>query len=115
MLGEPGSGDYLPVIVCNDTREAARGQYRVTDAGGEEVIQGSFDLPANQTWQVGRIRSFASSQRLYLIDWQMESDHAQAAGKFGNHYLSGTPPFSFERYREWLAQIAALPREFQIS
>jgi beta-mannosidase len=107
MLGEPGSGKSLPVIACNDTRRQCELHYRVWEAdGGAEVAAGHFTLPPNQNWQVARVRTHASDQRLYLIEWQVDGQ------QFGNHYLSGTPPFSLDRYRGWLAQIAALPRPF---
>jgi beta-mannosidase len=107
IVGEPGPGKYLPVVVSNDSRESAEVRYRVWDAdnAGTEV-EGSFIVPANQNWQVDRIRTYASDQRLYLIEWQVD-------GKLcGNHYLAGGPPFSLERYRAWLPAIAALPRAF---
>ncbi len=109
MLGEAGSGKYLPVIACNDTNRPADVQYCVREAGsGETVSQGQIHLPAGQTWQAYRIRGYASDQRLYLIEWQVGEEH------FGNHYLSGTPPFDLERYREWLVEIARLPRAFPL-
>ncbi len=107
MLGEPGSGKYLPVIACNDTRWPAEVRYRVWEADrGEEAAAGQVTLPPNQTWQVERVRTHASDQQLYLIEWQVNGQG------FGNHYLAGTPPFSLERYWGWLEQIAALPRPF---
>ncbi len=109
MLGEPGSGKYLPVIACNDTNSPADVRYSVTDAAsGKPVSQGEIHLDPNQTWQADRIRGYASDQRLYLIEWQV------GGTTFGNHYLSGTPPFSLETYRGWLEQIALLPRSFKI-
>jgi beta-mannosidase len=111
MLGEPGSGKYLPVIVCNDTRQPADVHFRVRDAeSGEISAEGSISLPANQTWQAARIRTHASDQRLYLIEWEIAGD----ATRYGNHYLSGTPPFSLAHYQRWLSQIAALYHEFKL-
>ncbi len=107
MLGEPGSGKYLPVIACNDTRWPAEVRYRVWEAdGGAEVAAGQASIPPNQNWQVGRVRTRASDQRLYLIEWET------GCQRLGCHYLAGAPPFSLERYRGWLEQIAALPRAF---
>ena len=106
MIGEPGSGMHLPVIVCNDTRQAVQGRYSICETGGQELLAGAFELLPNQTWQVGRLRSFASDQRLYLITYQINGQ------TFGNHYLAGTPPFSLAQYRTWLEAIKALPREF---
>ncbi len=110
IIGEPGPGKYLPVVVSNDSRCPAQGTYRVWDAeSGETVSVGAFEVPANQNWQVDRIRTYASDQRLYLITWEVDGQ------TFGNHYLAGHPPFSLERYRHWLPAIAALPRSFNPS
>lgn len=108
MLGEPGSGKYLPLIGCNDTLQPACGRYSVRESGGDVVAEGEFTLPPNQNWQLARIRTYTSDQRLYLIDWKLD-EHC-----FGNHYVSGRPPFSLAQYRIWLDQIAVLPRAFEI-
>jgi hypothetical protein len=72
----------------------------------ETVAEGALAVPANQNWQVDRIRTYASDQRLYLMTWEVGDQ------EFGNHYLAGWPPFSLARYRTWLPAIAALPRPF---
>lgn len=107
IIGEPGTGKHLPVVICNDTRQPATVDYTVRDAESEEVVAaGTFTAPAGQNWQADRIRTYASDQKLYLITWEI------AGERFGNHYLAGRPPFALERYRRWLAMIAALPRPF---
>ncbi|MCL6430006.1 MAG: glycoside hydrolase family 2 [Anaerolineae bacterium] len=108
IVGGPGPDKYLPVIICNDSRQPARVQYCIRDAQSEEgvVVEGTFTVPANQNWQVDRIRTYASDQRLYLITWEVDGE------AFGNHYLAGHPPFSLEQYRGWLTAIAALPMSF---
>ncbi|MDI7275945.1 MAG: hypothetical protein QME94_08190 [Anaerolineae bacterium] len=53
VIGEPGPDKYLPVIVCNDSRQAREGRYRVWDAdSGETAAEGTYAVPANQNWQV---------------------------------------------------------------
>jgi beta-mannosidase len=108
LLGEAGTGKYLPVAVCNDSLQDAEVVYRVWDAeSGETVLEGKVQVPANQNWQVERLRTFAGEQRLYLIEWQLDGK------SFGNHALVGPPPFDLEQYRQWLSAIAALPRSFE--
>lgn len=108
MVGEPGPGKYLPIVIGNDSREPAEVRYRVWDADSAETMaEGTFAAPANQNWQVSRIRTYASDRRLYLVAWEVNDGE-----EFGNHYLAGSPPFSLERYRAWLPSIAALPRPF---
>ena len=84
-----------------------RVRYQVQDADSQEVVvAGEYTAPANQNWQVGHIRTYASDQRLYLLTWEVGGQ------AYGTHYLAGHPPFSLDRYRNWLAAIAALPRSF---
>jgi beta-mannosidase len=108
IVGEPGPGKRLPVIVSNDGRTDADVRYRVWDADSvETVADGTFRSRANENWQVATLRTYASDQQLYLIEWEIDSQ------KFGSHYLAGTPPFDLERYqRVWLPAIAALPLAF---
>ena len=54
IIGEPGPGKRLPVIVGNDSRADADVRYRVWDAdSGETVAAGAFRSRANENWQVG--------------------------------------------------------------
>jgi beta-mannosidase len=109
MIGEAGSGKYLPVIACNDSRQPADVRYQVRDAsGGATVAEGEIHLAPGQTWQAARIRAYTSDQRLYLVEWEVGRQ------RYGNHYLSGTPPFALDTYRGWLPTIAALPRPFDL-
>jgi beta-mannosidase len=95
------------VVVCNDTLEDATVSYRVWGADdGTAQVEGEAVIPVNQNWQVGRIRTFASEQELYLIEWQVNGQ------TFGNHYLVGLPPVSLAQYRRWLPLIATLPQPF---
>ena len=72
IVGEPGPGKRLPVIVSNDSRNDADVRYRIWDAdSGETVAGGTFRSRANENWQVGTLRTYASDQRLYLIEWEI--------------------------------------------
>jgi len=109
MISEAGSGKYLPVIACNDSRQPAEVQYQVRDASsGATVAEGEIHLEPGQTWQATRIRAYTSDQRLFLIEWQVGQQ------RYGNHYLTGTPPFALDTYRAWMPAIAALPRSFDL-
>jgi beta-mannosidase len=110
MIGEPGAGKYLPLVACNDTREDTPVTFRAWDAdSGESLAHGRALIPANENWQVARIRAFASDQRLILLSWEINGQ------PFSGHYLTGTPPFSLNAYLTWLKQIAALPKPFDLS
>ena len=108
ILGEAGRGKYLPVVDQQrhiGSRLSVR--YQVPDADSQEIVlPASTRAPANQNWQVDTIRTYASDQRLYLMTWEVGGE------AYGSHYLAGHPPFSLDRYRSWLAAIAALPRPF---
>jgi beta-mannosidase len=107
IVGESGAGKYLPVVICNDARASVEVSFRVWDADdGDVIVASTFTAPANQNWQVGRIRTYASDHRLLSITWEVGGQ------TFGNHYLVGRPPFSLQQYRVWLPQIASLPRAF---
>jgi beta-mannosidase len=108
IVGEPGPGKRLPVIVSNDSRADADMRYRIWDAdSGDTVAASTFRSHANENWQVADIRTFASDQRLYLIEWEMDDQ------RFGSHYLAGTPPFDLDRYQSvWLPAIARLASPF---
>jgi beta-mannosidase len=109
ILGEPGGDSYLPIIMCNDSSRYAEGSYRIWDGdSGEVVAEDSFQSPTNQNWQLGRIRSFTSEHRLYLIEW------IENGKSFGNHYMVGSPPINLQRYRDWLPAIAKLSNSFDI-
>ena len=110
MVGEPGTGYYLPVVACNDTLTDQQVRYRLWDADSRETLSsGEIVLPANQNWQVDLLRTFASDARMILIEWEVDGQ------KYGNHYLAGNPPVSLDRYRGWLDKIASLPRVFDSS
>ena len=55
IIGEPGPGKQLPVIIANDALQPVEVDYRIT-AGGEVVSAGQFVAPANQNWQVDHLR-----------------------------------------------------------
>ena len=107
IIGEPGTGLHLPVVICNDTLQSVDVRYEVRDGdSGEVLASGAAHVPANQNWQVARLRTFASDQRLYLLTWEVDGQ------SYGNHYLVGRPPFALATYQAWLKAIAALPRPF---
>jgi len=110
IIGEAGTEKYRPLVIANDSLEDTDVDYRVSDADTQETVaQGQFRVPANENWQVARLRTFAAEQRLYVIEWTVNGQ------PFGNHYLAGSPPFELDRYRGWLEKIAALPRVFEAS
>ena len=89
----------LPVYAVNDTIDDISGTFTVYE--DEKLLyEGKFSVEKNGNEQVCRIPILYSDQRLLLINWE-------ANGKKGfNHYVSGTPPFSFSQYKKWLSTIS---------
>jgi beta-mannosidase len=101
MVDEPRDW-HCRVVLGNDSLADAVGRFRVWDAdSGETLLAGDFASQANQNTELGRIRVSRGDQRLFLIEWEVNGC------KYANHYLLGTPPFSFQKYQGWLKQIAS--------
>jgi beta-mannosidase len=88
----------LRLLAANDTQGEVRGQVKVIDADtGEKLVDQEFCASPNQNTDICRLPIFYSEQRLLLIVWQLED------GSTGqNHYLTGFPAFSLEKYRGWI-------------
>jgi beta-mannosidase len=107
LVGEAGTTKYLPVVACNDTLQEQALHYRLWDADSQEILaSGEAVIPGNQNWQLDRVLTYASDERMILIEWE------SAGQTYGNHYLVGSPPVSLEKYRRWLERIKDLPRKF---
>lgn len=111
IVGESGGGKYLPLVLCNDTPQNETVSWRAWEAGSDTLLtSGSQLLPAGENWQVGRIRTYSSEQRLILLQWEYGDGTV-----CGSHYLAGSPPFNLAQYKGWLDQIASLPVGFNRS
>lgn len=95
------------VVLGNDSREDRQVSYRVWDADtGETYLEGACLSPANENVVLGHVRELSGRQKLYLIIWQ-------AGGQtFGNHHISGFPPYDAGRMLAWVDKIAGLPESF---
>jgi len=106
MVNEPQDW-RVRVVVGNDSREDARGHYRVWDAdSGETLLEGDYASKANENLELGSIPVFHSGKRLFLMEWTANGH------RYVNHYLQGLPPFSLAQYKSWLSKIAALQNDF---
>jgi len=106
MIAEPENW-HARLMAGNDSLSERKGVCRVWDGDtGEALYEGGFLARANQTTELARLRVSHGDQRLLLIEWE-------SAGQRGvNHYVLGTPPLSFERYKGWLRKIAGLDGAF---
>lgn len=106
MMDEPENG-ACRVVAGNDSRRPAAGDFTVTDADtGQALLQGHFETAANANADLGRIPVDPATPRLFIIEWTLDGQ------PYGNHYLMGKNPISYERYRQWLPRIAGLPLSF---
>jgi beta-mannosidase len=107
MVDEPQAW-RCRVVVGNDSREDARGHYRLWEADpGKNLLEGDYAVKANENLELGSIPVFHSQKRLFLMEWT-------AKGKtYANHYLLGSPPISLAQYKSWLPKIAALQNDFR--
>ena len=109
IIGEPGRDGKYPLVISNDSLADEQVQYHVWDANSHATVaEGTFKSPANQNWQVDRLKFDSNMQQMLLFEWQVRDN------TFGNHYLQGKAPFGLEDYRRWLVQIAQLPVNFNI-
>ena len=85
------------MVVGNDSREDARGHYRVWDAdSGETLLEGDYASKANENLELGSIPVFHSGKRLFLMEWT-------ANGKKLRQSLSAGPAALFTRAVQILA------------
>jgi beta-mannosidase len=113
MLEEPKNW-HVRLVAGNDSRQDCHGEYRLWDAdSGETLLEGVVSSQANTNTILGQVPVSRSDQRLFLIEWTVDTPAGATTG--GNHYILGTPPFALDRYRVWLDQIAALTPNFLAS
>ncbi len=96
MMTEPENW-YIKIVGINDTLIEKRGSYRVYEADTkEDLSSGEFLVSPLDKKILGKIRVSKGEQRLFIIEWELNNS------KHLNHYMLGYPPFSLERYKEWL-------------
>lgn len=95
------------VVMGNDSREDAKGHFRIWDADtNTTVLTGEYASAANENTELGKVPAFHSDKKLWLMEW---TAHGQ---RYVNHYLLGSPAFSLAQYKAWLPKIAALDNSF---
>lgn len=95
------------VILGNDSRTSRVVRYRIEDGDtGEVYMEGERLSPANENVSLGHIRELAGRQKLYLITWEVDGV------RYGNHFISGYPPYDADRMLAWVDKIAALEQPF---
>jgi Beta-galactosidase/beta-glucuronidase len=91
------------VTAVNDTLTVMEGSVTVTDADTKKIVfERNFSVGKNAKIVLGDIPVMYSEQKLFVIRWEIGGE------TFFNHYVSGFPPFSLERYRKWYEEILSV-------
>lgn len=95
---------YHDLIISNDTREEICLIYRVENPlSKEKIAGGTKTVKAGENLVAEKIKVIPGKRELYLIYWEMEGI------TFGNHYITGFPPYGKETIFKWLEKINQLP------
>lgn len=85
------------VVATNDTLNDAEGEYRIYDIDTNDVYsEGRFEVNENQNAVLGKIRMMYPEKHFLVIEWSVENK------KYYNHYLCGTIPFEYKKYKQWI-------------
>ena len=88
---------FHPLVVINDTREAASGELSVTDVkSGKVVFKGKYEVGPNGREVIARIPE-RNGQGIFKITYT-----GRGGETHGNHYLYGKAPFNLKEYRDLL-------------
>ena len=93
------------LLCCNGTLEQISGKCRVYDIdSGEVLFEDDFTAAPNSNTYLTKVRLMYSEQRMLIIEWTVN-------GKTEfNTYLTGTPKYDFEQYKNWLKKIEKINR-----
>ena len=98
LMMDDRDGD-LALYGVNDNREARTVSYKITDAEtGTALVHGQVRLEGDSSTLLKRLPK-PKENRFYRIAWTSEEE-GECEGRTGvNHYLSFTPPISYDWYR----------------
>ena len=86
------------LLAINEALTPAKGHARIVEAkDGSTVWEGDFAVGANGLVELAKLAW--NGQGLYKIDYTADGS------AFRNHYLHGLPPFKWEDYAAWTADI----------
>ena len=88
----------LPLRAVNDSFVPAEGKVKVTDVEtGKTVFKGDFSVGSNARAEIAGL-PVPQGQGVLLIEYET------GGRKYRNHYLYGTPPFDFAKYKTWMSK-----------
>ncbi|MEG1886526.1 MAG: hypothetical protein RR177_00210 [Oscillospiraceae bacterium] len=97
MMREPDENGNIALVGANEYLTDKAVKYAVEDfVGGQTVLEGEIILNKNSSLEISDIHFQKDETHFYLITWECD-------GKTGkNHYVAGSPPYSYEQYVGWL-------------
>jgi beta-mannosidase len=88
------------IVACNDTLSEKRGHLKIYDVTEKRTrLEIDFTAAPNGCTDIVRIPLYYSDKNLIVFTWELEDGE-----KGTNHYLSGSPAFSLEQYKQWLKE-----------
>ena len=98
MLINDEEDGVLPLRAVNDSFVPAEGKVKVTDVEtGKTVFKGDFTVGSNARAEIAGL-PVPQGQGVLLIEYET------GGRKYRNHYLYGTPPFDFAKYKTWMSK-----------
>lgn len=91
------------VVLGNDGMDDVQARYEVRDGdNGEVLLRGARLSKANQNDRVGEVRVMPGEKRLFLLNVTIGET------TFGNHYITGFPPYDAQTMLRWASVIDRL-------
>jgi len=106
LMAEDGGDNSFSLFAVNDTLRKQSGTMRLygVDADGKETVyqEREFRAEANASTRIEEKVVPPSTHGLGIIEWEVEHR------KYYNHFMIGTPPFSFAEYSFWSSYLDRL-------
>lgn len=91
------------LLISNDTGKRANISFTISDGDtGETVVEGERSVPSGENLEIQKLFVMPGEQKLFLIKWFVEEK------AYGNHYITGFPPYDKEKMLRWLSMIKKL-------
>lgn len=107
FIGEIQSWHH-PFYISNHTLTPVSVTVCIEDGDtGTIILEGCYDVDASETAQIHQISALVSEQRLLLIHYTVDDQ------EYGNHFITGMPPYKPEDMLRWFEKIRKLPEAFE--
>lgn len=98
MMREPENGN-IALVGVNEFLTAKDIEYKVTDLSKRCIVaKGNSRIIPNSVTELENLVFDEKEVHFYLIEWKIDEKNHK------NHYISGKPPYSFEKYINWIEE-----------